>query len=190
MKLLWVKFQGFYPLLFQFHSYSCSIPVPIPFPFQLHFCPNPILVPIPCCCLDIKFILHLCHYAPISWCKSAIILLLGGEDKLTCTHAAIWWCNPQCNCLIPCATALIECFLCSFREWFASLKLHAFWFASVIGNMQFSQYGRWAHPYSGISPTFRQCSDVLRIYPKNKSVPSIDPHRSPGKLGCYKNIEY
>ena len=72
------QISGFYPLLFQFHSYSCSIPVPIPFPFQLHFCPNPILVPIPCCCLDIKFILHLFHPAPISWCKSAIILLPGG----------------------------------------------------------------------------------------------------------------
>ena len=31
-------------------------------------------------------------------------------------HSVIWWCNVQWNRLIPCTAALIECFLCSFRE--------------------------------------------------------------------------
>ena len=54
------------------------------------------------------------------------------------------------------------------------LKLkHALWFAAAVGNMQFSQHGRWAHPYPGISPT---PDNVGMFYPKIDSVPSIDPH--------------
>ena len=55
------------------------------------------------------------------------------------------------NCLIPCTTALIEYFL---RVVCGANAKHALWFAAAIGNMQFSQHGRWAYPYPGISLTF------------------------------------
>ena len=44
----------------------------------------------------------------------------GGGVGQAHVHSAIWWCNAQWNSLILCATALSECFLCSFQEWFAS----------------------------------------------------------------------
>ena len=46
---------------------------------------------------------------------------------------------------------------CSLVWWHrhSNRKLkHSLWFAAAIGNMQFSQHGRWAHPYPGISLTF------------------------------------
>ena len=49
---------------------------------------------------------------------------------------------------------------------------HALWFAVAIGSMQFTRHGRWVHPYPG----FLQLADnVGMFYPKNKSVPSLDP---------------
>ena len=104
----------------------------------------------------------------------------GGGEGQAHVHSAS---NAQWNRLILYAIALIECFLCCFWELFGSLKLkHALWFAAAIGNTQFSQHGRWAHPYPGISPTFWQCRDVLPLIQK------CSKHQSPGKLGGYERL--
>ena len=104
-------------------------------------CSIPSLHPFTLCCV-VKHFFNVC----LLWACSCKILWGGGGVRQP--HQS----DEVMLSVIPCAEAFIECFLCSFREWSAVLKLkHAPWFAAVIGKMQFSPHGRQAHLYSGIS---------------------------------------
>jgi len=103
-------------------------------------CSIPSLHPFTLCCV-VKHFFNVC----LLWVCNCKILWRGGVRQAQQSDDVML-------SVIPCAEAFIECFLCSFREWSAVLKLkHAPWFAAVICKMQFSPHGRQAHLYPGIS---------------------------------------
>ena len=100
------------------------------------------------------------------------MLFLCQEDRTSS------WCTWQCddtNASMHCRP-YGEFNVQSLRVVCRAKEKHAFWFAAAISNMQFSQHGGWAHPYTGISLTFWQCRDVLPLDQKcSKHWPSLIP---------------